>query len=113
MKPDGKAIIQVLNYDKILKEKERIVNITESNQKQFIRFYDFCCDKVYFNILSYCNNDFSKRDLITTEIFPYTKSFLQKMFSKNGVQNLELYGDMKMSEFDSATSSNLIVIFRK
>lgn len=113
LKKDGTAIIQILNYDKVLSEKERIVNITESNQKQFIRFYDFCGNKVYFNILSYYNNDFSRRDLITTEIFPYTKSFLQNLFTKNGVQVLEFYGDMKMANFDENKSNDLIMIINQ
>ncbi|MDD3559537.1 MAG: class I SAM-dependent methyltransferase [Melioribacteraceae bacterium] len=113
MKPGGKAIIQVLNYDKILEEKERIVNITESNEKRFIRFYDFYEDKVYFNILSFQKDDFSSRQLITTEIFPYTKTFLQNLFTINGAQDIEFYGDMNLAGFIKSTSQDLIIILNK
>lgn len=113
LKENGKAIIQILNYDKVLKEKERIVNITESTEKQFIRFYDFCGEKVYFNLLSFYKNDLSNRKLITTEIFPYTKNSLEKLFVKNGLNKIVFYGDMKMSEFNPFTSNNLIIIVRK
>jgi len=113
MKPGGKAIIQVLNYDKILKEKEKIVNITQSNEKQFIRFYDFCEDKVYFNILSFQKDDFSSRQLITTEIFPYTKTFLQKLITENDVPKIEFYGDMNLAGFNENISQDLIIILNK
>lgn len=113
LKKDGTAIIQILNYNKVLSAKERIVTITESNEKQFIRFYDFCGDKVYFNILSFQKEDFSIRQLITTEIFPYTKSLLEKMIARNGIQELELYGDIKMANFDENKSNDLIMILRK
>jgi len=113
LKKNGTAIIQILNYDKVLSEKERIINITESNKKQFIRFYDFCGDAVYFNILSFQKDDFSNRQLITTEIFPYTKSVLEKMFTKNGVQKLEFSGDMKMDNFDENKSNDLIMIINR
>jgi len=113
LKENGKVIIQILNYDKVLKERKRIVNITESDKKQFIRFYDFCGSNVYFNLLSFFKNDFANRQLIATEIFPYTKSFLEELFVKNGADKIEFYGDMKMSEFDSFSSNNLIIIVRK
>ncbi|HET55402.1 MAG TPA: class I SAM-dependent methyltransferase [Ignavibacteria bacterium] len=113
LKENGKAIIQILNYDKVLKEKERIVNITESDKKQFIRFYDFCDEKVHFNLLSFYKNDLSNRKLITTEIFPYTKTYMEGLFQKSENVKIEFYGDMKMSEFDSFTSNNLIIVVRK
>ncbi|RKY91818.1 MAG: hypothetical protein DRQ01_07135, partial [Ignavibacteriae bacterium] len=37
----GSLFIQVLNYKMILKEKKRIVNITENKEHFFVRFYDF------------------------------------------------------------------------
>lgn len=113
LKTGGKAIIQLLNYEKVLKEKERIVNITESKEKLFIRFYDFCGDKVYFNLLSFHKSGLSNRQLITTEIFPYTKSFIEKLFVKNRAHKIEFYGDMKMNKFDENKSNDLIMILRK
>ena len=44
LKPQGILLIQILNYEKILSEKQRIVNITEGDDKYFIRFYDFIGD---------------------------------------------------------------------
>lgn len=113
LKPNGKAVIQILNYVKVLNEKERIVNITESTEKQFIRFYDFCEDKVFFNILSFKKNETSERNLITTEIFPYTKSFYENLFLESGFNKVEYYGDMKLNGFNESVSNNLIIIAEK
>jgi hypothetical protein len=41
LKNDGKGLIQILSCDKILKVKERKVNITNKDNKYFLRFYDF------------------------------------------------------------------------
>lgn len=113
LKKDGKAVIQLLNYEKVLKEKERIVNITESNEKQFIRFYDFYEKKVYFNILSFYKNDFSNRQLITTEIFPYTKSFFEEVLKNKYCSNIEFFGDIKLGGFEAKISNNLIITMNK
>lgn len=113
LKPGGKAILQLLNYEKVLNEKERIINITESSEKQFIRFYDFCDDKVYFNILSFYKNDFSNRQLITTRIFPYTKSLLEYLFHQSGISKIKCFGDNKLNEYDKLKSPNLILILEK
>ncbi len=109
----GKAIIQILNYDKILKEKERIVNITESSDKQFIRFYDFIGEQVFFNLLSFNKTNYTNRQLITTEIFPYTKENFEMMLGKRKYSNIEFFGDMKFGKFDAKTSNNLIIILQK
>lgn len=113
LKRNGKAVVQLLNYNKVLDEQERIVNITESNNKQFIRFYDFCGEKVFFNILSFYKDDFAKRELITTEIYPYTKPLLKKLFKQNGISKLQFFGDVKFNEFDESKSPNLILVLEK
>ncbi len=112
LKPNGKAFIQILNYDKILKEKERIVNITGSDEKQFIRFYDFCDGNVFFNILSFNKNELSNRKLITTEIFPYTHSFWQGLNQANDCK-MEFFGDADLKKFEKSTSPNLIIKINK
>ncbi len=53
LKKDGRVLIQILNYEKILREKERIVNITKKDDEYFIRFYDFGKKDLTFNILKF------------------------------------------------------------
>ena len=63
LKKDGRVLIQILNYEKILKEKERIVNITKKDDEYFIRFYDFEKKDLTFNILKF-NADQTSRERI-------------------------------------------------
>lgn len=113
LKPEAKAIIQLLNYTKVLNEKERIVNITGSKEKQFIRFYDFCGNDLYFNILSYSKDDFSNREIITTQIYPYTSKFMRELLLKQELEKVEFYGDMKLNRFEESNSTDLIIIIKK
>jgi len=53
----GGLFIQILNYKMILKEKKRIVNITENKEHFFVRFYDFEEDGIKFNILKFSKAD--------------------------------------------------------
>ena len=39
--PNGILIAQILNYDKIMENEERIVNVRETPERIFVRFYDF------------------------------------------------------------------------
>ncbi len=72
LKNQGSLYIQVLNYKKIIKEKKRIINITESEGHFFIRFYDFINDEIKFNILEFYKADPKENNLITTSVYPYS-----------------------------------------
>ncbi len=72
LKEQGILFTQVLNYKMILKEKKRIVNITESEEHFFIRFYDFVEDEIKFNILQFSKANPKENNLITTTVYPYT-----------------------------------------
>ena len=109
LKRTGKVVIQLLNYDYVLEHRERIVNITSSEEKYFVRFYDFAGEKIFFNILSFNKSNPAERELITTEIFPYRKSFLERLLKTAGFNGISFYGDTGLNEFDEKTSKNLII----
>ncbi len=75
LKPGGVLIIQQLNYNKILKKKERIISIKETDKNLFIRFYDFEKKLINFNILKVEKelNTF-KHSLQTITLHPWLKS---------------------------------------
>jgi len=72
LKPQGQLVIQVLNYEKILADRQRIVNITEAANKYFIRFYDFPDEHIIFNILTFSKANHSDNKLISTKIYPHS-----------------------------------------
>jgi SAM-dependent methyltransferase len=114
LKGTGIFVLQILNYEKILKEKERIVNIREIDDTIFIRFYDFKEKyKLDFNILTISGEKNNRRhNIITTTLNAYTKDILIGTFSLHGFEAIEILGDMKHNAYDADTSPNLIIIFK-
>lgn len=105
----GKLIIQVLNHEKILKQKNRILNINETNDEIFVRFYDFEKDKLFFNVLAF--NKFHTRGnvTITTELFPYSKNDFEQSLVKAGFTKTEFASSLLGDNFDPEISQDLFI----
>jgi ubiquinone/menaquinone biosynthesis C-methylase UbiE len=110
LKPNGQLIIQVLNYKKILRDKHRIVNITENGNKYFIRFYDFDNEQIGFNILTFSKVKTSDYKLSSTRIYPYQLENFQSTLTSAGFTNIRFYGDLKFAEFIPYQSKDLVVL---
>jgi len=105
----GSIFIQVLNYKMILKEKKRIVNITESEKHFFIRFYDFIKDEIKFNILKFSKAESKENNLITTTIHPYTANDFNNSLLGAGFRSVKIYSDLNRNEFDENRSKDLFI----
>lgn len=113
LKSDGKVLIQILNYRKILKDKERIVNITKKDSEYFIRFYDFGKKDLTFNILRFSADKSLEKELISTKIFPYNSKEIKQLLNKNGFKKIEMFGGLDKKSFDSKTSNDLVLFATK
>ena len=113
MKKDGRVLIQILNYEKILRNKERIVNITKKDGEYFIRFYDFGKNDLTFNILRFNADHSSKKELISTKIFPYKSKELKKIFKAAGFKGIEFYGGLDKQAFNPNSSNDLVLFAKK
>jgi glycine/sarcosine N-methyltransferase len=113
LKPEGQLLIQILNYEKILVDKNRIVNITEGKNKFFIRFYDFNDEQIIFNILTFAKNKISDYKLSSTEIHPYFLDDFKSGLRASGFNDIKFYGDLRLAEFVVQQSKDLIVISQK
>ena len=113
LKPDGQLLIQILNYEKILVDKNRIINITEGKNKFFIRFYDFNDEQIVFNILTFAKNKISDYKLSSTEIYPHNTENFESGLRASGFNDIKFYGDLRLAEFVVQQSKDLIVISQK
>ncbi|MCW9065319.1 MAG: class I SAM-dependent methyltransferase [Ignavibacteriaceae bacterium] len=109
LKPDGQLIIQVLNYEKILIEKKRIVNITEGVNKYFIRFYDFADNEIIFNILVFNKEQPAEQKLISTKLFPHTQNEFNNALKKLEFNKVEYFTDLEFTIFNKELSKDLII----
>jgi glycine/sarcosine N-methyltransferase len=105
----GKLLIQILNYARIIKKRERIIKITGEGEKYYVRFYDFHEDRLDFNILSFDKKELKNKHLSTTRIYPYTSMEMTEMLAKEGFKEIECFGSLNMDAFDIENSQDLII----
>jgi len=110
----GKLVVQLLNYDRILRQKERIVSINRNQNQEYIRFYDFLHGIIRFNVLQ-IDWDFipCKYIIEYTELYPYTKEDLVKIIQEAGYKINNLFGSMNFDPFDKINSKDLVVLAEK
>ena len=113
LKSKGTLVIQVLNYEKILTEKKRIVNIREGKENYFIRFYDFINNEIIFNILTFNKTNPQQNKLISTIVYPYTTTDFTRELNSAGFNRTEFCADLNFTKFDKLHSQDLIVISDK
>ena len=109
LKEQGMLFIQVLNYKMILKEKKRIVNITESEDHFFIRFYDFIKDEIKFNILKFSKTNPKENNLISTSVYPYSAKDFNNSLLEAEFKSVKIYSDLNGNEFDENLSKDLFI----
>ena len=109
LREKGELYIQILNYEKIILEKKRIVSITSSEEKYFVRFYDFSEIQIVFNILQFDKAKPADHQLISTKIYPYLTDDYSRAIKKAGFKINKYYGSLKFTPFDPQTSNDLII----
>jgi ubiquinone/menaquinone biosynthesis C-methylase UbiE len=106
----GILLIQLLNYDRILKDKNRIVAITRKGNTEYIRFYDFLPKLIQFNLLKIeWQGEQSKHTVVSTPLFPYTMDVLEEALQKHQFSNINTYSDLSFNSFDKDNSPNLVI----
>jgi len=113
LKDNGRLIIQILNYELVLKKHERIVNITEKNGFFFVRFYDFKDDYLVFNILKFSKDNPKDKILISTDLFPYTFNQISELLNSLDFKSVNYFGDNELNSFDKTSSKDLIIFLEK
>jgi 2-polyprenyl-3-methyl-5-hydroxy-6-metoxy-1,4-benzoquinol methylase len=111
LNPGGRVFLQLLNYDRILKKRERILNIKEVNDKIFVRFYDYEKETIKFNILTIQRNEGKIiHSLNSVQLFPWRSSDIVRSLKDAGFHNAELFGTMARNAYDEYSSNDLVVI---
>jgi len=109
LKPQGILLIQILNYEKIQSEKQRIINITEGGDKYFIRFYDFIGTELFFNILIFNKEKPSEHKLISTKLFPHKLDDFNNALKRVELSEVEFFSDLELTVFNKEQSKDLII----
>ena len=113
LKNQGLIILQLLNYEKIMKEKPVVIGMKESCEKTITRYYEYEAKDVNFNILAVDKANISKSTLVKTKIYPYRKSHLSKKIKEAGFTGIQFYGSLKLEKYLPDSSNDLVIIAYK
>lgn len=105
----GSFLFQILNYDRVMLHKERLINTTEKGISIFIRFYDFEKDKLGFNVLSINKNELSSTRLFTTTIYPHKEKELKEKLKSIGFSEIHVYGNLTKEKYNKRNSKDVII----
>jgi SAM-dependent methyltransferase len=109
---DGILVLQLLNYECILAERERIVSIDTRDGESFVRFYDFLPDGlVRFNLLRFRQAD-GGHSLAGVLLRPYVREQLVRALAKAGFANVDAYGSLDLTPFAPEQSETLMLVAR-
>lgn len=112
LRESGILVIQVLNFDKIVRENKRIINIKKIPGKYTVRFYDIHDHYLIFNILNFGSVNTSDYELKTTYLYPYSRTDLSGIFGTAGFNKIKFYGSLQMERFNSGRSNDLFMMAR-
>jgi hypothetical protein len=111
LKPGGKAIVQLKNFERILADGNRFVGADRSGDRELIRFYDLSEDMVSFNILRLTwDEGRATPEWIKTDLTPFSRDDLEREFLNAGFSSVDFYATVDLKSFDMETSSDLVMV---
>jgi glycine/sarcosine N-methyltransferase len=118
LRPGGLLGIQLLNYDRILKEKRRFLGVSSGTrdgiEHLFFRFYDFDGQQLTFNVVTLKKVDGTWEFRAgSTQLRAITQRELVDALAEAGFESIQWFGSYSEEPFDPASSSDLVVIAAK
>lgn len=110
LNPNGILFIQILNYDRILLNREIIQSIKASDETIFIRFYAFCGKYIDFHILTINRNGKTIQYKIqTTRLRPIKQKEIIMLLKEIGFKKIIALDGLMGNKFSKCTSRDLVI----
>jgi SAM-dependent methyltransferase len=108
---DGYVVIQLLNYRRVLEQRERIVNIRRDGGETIIRFYDFHDDALQFNILTLDETESGiSHKLQSTRLTPFTEEDITAAAFAADFSAAIAYGSLRLEPFTDSSTDLVVVL---
>jgi glycine/sarcosine N-methyltransferase len=110
LKPGGRLLLQLINYDRVLKSKERLVGVRHDRELTFIRTVDFLGKDIRFNVLTLREEGGRATSAMrSTLLHPWRKRGLLAALKMTGFVMPEIYGGMNKKPYSMESSTDLVV----
>lgn len=111
LRPDGRLVIQIANYDRILNEHITslptiMINSVEELSYRRLYAYQKDSDKILYTRKLTVDGQ-TLEDHAT--IFPLTSKRMSELMEKTGFQEVEIFGDFMKKPYDERTSHQMVV----
>jgi glycine/sarcosine N-methyltransferase len=110
LKPGGLLVIQVLNFERILAQRPRVLSVKTSGNTVYTRSYEYADPLIQFNIAKSKEGNVQPDEVITTTLRPVLWKELSFMLGDVGFENVKCFGSISMTEYAPATSQDLLVL---
>lgn len=112
--PGGLLLLQLLNYERVLAQRQRLVGVNRSGDTEYVRFYDFETDTIRFNILNLkWSGGQATHSLTSTTLRPYGLADLAPQLQEAGFGEQSSFSDLNSAPFDPQRSGNLVIAARR
>jgi len=106
----GQLIIQIVNYDRILKENIQELPIIDRESIQFFRTYEWREPKIRFHGKLIIDNQGEQQIFQqTTELLPITSQILQQLLKDSGFRKIQLFGSFQGDSYQSDSPAIIAV----
>lgn len=120
LKTGGIIVIQNLNFDRVMKNKERWMEPQSYQEREnewlFLRFYDYQTDgMIGFNILTLQRGkDRNWHQSVTRALLrPILRDEIVDVLMNTGFEEIQDYGDLTGSLFNISKSANLVITAKR
>lgn len=114
LKENGKLLIQIVNYDRILEKNIKRLPTIKNNEENLVfeRYYEYLEQEHKINfktILKVDNNTFENNVLL----HPITSEEIKELLKEVGFSSINFYGDFTQSNYEPIESFPLIIVAEK
>ncbi len=118
LRPGGALVIQQLNYDRIMAQRQRYLGVTAGHEADhcilFFRFYDFGEELLTFNMVTFRQDGAEWRFQVhSTPLRPILRAELEELLQETGLTTTAVSGDYQRSPFQPAESNDLVLMARR
>ena len=111
LRPGGLLVIQLLNYQRVLAQRQRVLSVKEEGDAIYVRFYEYSDPLVRFNVLKLTRTSGGWRSGIrTVSLRPWQSEDLVLSLERVGFQETKLFGAISLEPFVPVTSKDLVIL---